>query len=205
MSRGRAVLNRVGLAVTGMALCLLGGGALLRGAGVFGPGAAARPVVGGDVAEFARDRLWFWPSLAAGGFLLAVAGLWWLVSRLRPDQVRRVRLRAGMGLVEVAGAPVGRVVAAQVCAHPRIRRARAVVRGSSRRPWLDLRLSASGGAPVGEVLALVGERALPGLRAALALERLPAVVRLSVDRRGCDRSHVRGLRRPRARAVHRAH
>ena len=166
MSRGRGLGERLGLAATGVALLLLGGGALLRGAGVFGPEAAARPMVGGDLVAFAGQRPWFWPSLAAGGFLLTVAGLWWLVSRLRPDTVRRrVRLRAGAGIVEVAGARVARPEAARVCAHPRIRRARAVVRGPAHRPWLDLRLSACGSAGLGELLALVGERAVPGLRA----------------------------------------
>ena len=211
MSRYRAVANRLGLAVTGLALLVLGGGALLRGAGAFGPEAAARPVVGGDLAEFAHDRPWFWPSLAAGGFLLAVAGLRWLVSRLRPGCVRRVRLRAGAGVVAVAGAPVARAVAARLCAHPRIRRARAVVRGPAHRPWLDLRLSACGGAGVGELLALVGDRAVPGLRAALAIDRLPAVVRLGFVRE--RRLRVRAwatsqdaTRRSRgARAVHTAH
>ncbi|MFO7251182.1 MAG: hypothetical protein DIU60_010580 [Actinomycetes bacterium] len=183
MSRGRGLGERLGLAATGVALLLLGGGALLRGAGVFGPEAAARPMVGGDLVAFAGQRPWFWPSLAAGGFLLTVAGLWWLVSRLRPDTVRRrVRLRAGAGIVEVAGARVARPEAARVCAHPRIRRARAVVRGPAHRPWLDLRLSACGSAGLGELLALVGERAVPGLRAALALGRLPAVVRLGLAR-----------------------
>lgn len=155
------MLNRVGLAVTGLALCLLGGGALLRGAGVFGPGAAARPVVGGDLAEFARGRLWFWPSLAAGGFLLAVAGLCWLVSRLRPGRVRRVRAGA-VDLVVGAVAPVGRAVAVQVRARPRVRRAWAVARG--RRPWRDPRPSARGGACLGEVLALVGAARCAGVR-----------------------------------------
>ena len=211
MSRYRAVANRLGLAVTGLALLVLGGGALLRGAGAFGPEAAARPVVGGDLAEFAHDRPWFWPSLAAGGFLLAVAGLRWLVSRLRPGRVRRVRLRAGAGVVAVAGAPVARAVAARLCAQARIRRARAVVRGPAHRPWLDLRLSACGGAGVGELLALVGDRAVPGLRAALAIDRLPAVVRLGFVRE--RRLRVRAwatsqdaTRRSRgARAVHTAH
>ncbi|GGM63741.1 hypothetical protein GCM10010106_07140 [Thermopolyspora flexuosa] len=211
MSRGRAVANRLGLAVTGLALLVLGGGALLRGAGAFGPEAAARPVVGGDLAEFAHDRPWFWPSLAAGGFLLAVAGLWWLVSRLRPGRVRRVRLRAGSGVVAVAGAPVARAVAARLCAHPRIRRARAVVRGPAHRPWLDLRLSACGGAGLRELLALVGDRAVPGLRAALAVDRLPAVVRLGFvrERRPLVRtwatSHDATRRSRGARAIHTAH
>ena len=81
-----------------------------------------------------------------------------------------------------------------------------VIAGSLYKIANDIRWMGSGPrAGLRELLALVGDRAVPGLRAALAVDRLPAVVRLSVDRRGCDRSHVRGVRRPRARAVHRAH
>ncbi|MEV5411769.1 hypothetical protein AB0K60_23385 [Thermopolyspora sp. NPDC052614] len=178
MSRGRAAVNRTGLALTGLLLWTLGGGALLRGMGVFGAGQAARPVVGGDLADFARDRLWFWPAMAAGGFLLVVAGVWWLSWLLRGDRARRVRLRSGPpGLSEVPGAPVGRMIAARVGGHPEVRRVRAVLRGAPGAPWLDLRLTVRGVARIGDLPTFLG-RAVPGPRSTPTLGKLPTVVRL---------------------------
>jgi hypothetical protein len=188
VNRRDARANRIGLAVIGIALCAVGGGALAVGLGAFGPDTAALPLLDGGVAGFARDRAWFWPGVAAAGILLAVAGLGWLVARLRGDRLRRLRLESGAsGVTELGGGAAGEALAVQVEGYPGVRRAHATLRGSPAAPRLDLRVRLRETASLAALVVLLREEALRDLSGALGRERVPTLVRLGFARDETDR------------------
>lgn len=84
MSRGIAIIDRVGTAVAALAL-LAGGLALI----LWATGDLSRWVAGADgqvttdrLAEITGETWWPW-AVGLGGVLLAGAALWWLLSHLR--------------------------------------------------------------------------------------------------------------------------
>jgi hypothetical protein len=97
--------------------------------------------------------------------------------------VRRLRLESGgHGVTEIGGGPAAGALAAQVGGYPGVRQAYATLRGSPASPRLDLRVSLTDDASVAAVLVLLREEAVRDLRAALGVERLPALVRIGVGR-----------------------
>ncbi|ETK35495.1 hypothetical protein [Microbispora sp. ATCC PTA-5024] len=173
--------NRTGLALVGLVLLVVGGLALARGLGAFGASAARRPLLEPGAAALAATRPWFWPAVAAAGVVLAIIGLAWLVSLLRLDRLRRLRLESGTsGVTEVDGGPASHAVAGQVMGYPAVRRARAVLRGRPDAPRLDLGVSAREPADLGALVTRLHDEAVPDLRTTLGLRRLPTLVRLSI-------------------------
>ncbi|MEV7805291.1 alkaline shock response membrane anchor protein AmaP [Microbispora sp. NPDC088329] len=173
--------NRVGLALCGLVPLAAGGLALARALGAFGGDAARRPVIDAGTRSFAATAPWFWPVVAAVGFVLALIGLAWLLALLRADRLRRLRLESGTsGVTEVDAHPASEALAAQVGAYPEVRRAHAVLRGSSDDPRLDLGVSAVEPADLGALVTRLHDEAVPDLRSTLGLRRLPATVRLDL-------------------------
>ncbi|GLW98679.1 alkaline shock response membrane anchor protein AmaP [Microtetraspora sp. NBRC 16547] len=176
--RGIAWCNRLGLTLLGLILFAAGGAALARGLGVFGASAARQPLLAGPVASFARTTAWFWPAVAAAGVVVAVIGLVWLVALLRADRLRRMRLESGpTGVTEIDAREAGAALATRVSAYGDVQRARAALRGTNDAPALDLRVTSRDPHP-DALLARLHDEAVPDLRSALGLERLPALVRV---------------------------
>lgn len=191
MNRGAGGVNRMGLTLLGLILLTAGGLAAARALGVFGAGAAGQPLLTDDIAAFARTRPWFWPAVAAAGVIIGVVGLSWLLAQFRHDRRGRWRVDAHpSGVTEVDSRPAGQALAAQVAAHPGVRRAHAVLRGPSDAPRLDLRITARESADLDDLVTRLHDEAIPDLRGTLGLTRLPTRVRLHLAPDG----HVRRIR-----------
>ncbi|MER6008867.1 alkaline shock response membrane anchor protein AmaP [Nonomuraea angiospora] len=186
--RGIAWGNRTGLTLLGLVLFAAGGAALARGLGVFGANAARVPLLPGPVSTFARSTSWFWPAVAAGGVVMGVIGLGWLLAQFRLDRLGRMRLESGpSGVTEIAGRQASEALAGQVSAYEGVRRARASLRGKPDAPALDLRVTSQDPAHPDALITRLHDEALPHLRTALGLERLPVLIRLRFDPGGRTR------------------
>ncbi|MEV0390890.1 alkaline shock response membrane anchor protein AmaP [Nonomuraea sp. NPDC050643] len=186
--RGIAWGNRTGLTLLGLILFVAGGAALARGLGVFGVNAARAPLLPAPVSAFARSTSWFWPAIAAGGVVVGVIGLSWLLAQFRLDRLGRMRLESGpSGVTEIGGRQASEAVADQVSAYEGVRRVRASLRGKPDIPVLDLRVTSQASAHPDALITRLHDEALPDLRAALGLEYMPAVVRLRFDTSGRTR------------------
>ncbi|WP_062429727.1 hypothetical protein [Herbidospora daliensis] len=187
--RGIAWGNRTGLALLGLILLAAGAVALALGLGVFGANAARASLLPGIVSAFAGSTSWFWPAVAAGGFVLGAIGLGWLLAQFRLDRLNRVRLESGpSGITEIGAKQAGETLADQVSAYQGVRRARASLRGKPDAPALDLRVTSRDPAHPDALITRLHDEALPDLRSALGLEHLPALIRLHFDpRRGRTR------------------
>ena len=173
--------NRTGLTLFGLVLLAAGGLALARALGAFGDAAARAPVVDAGARNLAATAPWFWPVVAAIGFVIGLIGLAWLLALPRLDRPRRLRLESGSsGVTEVEARPASQALAEQVSGYPDVRRARAVLRGSPDDPHLDLGVSAVEPADLGALVTRLHEEAVPDLRTTLGLRRLPARVRLTL-------------------------
>ncbi|MBB2748283.1 UNVERIFIED_ORG: hypothetical protein FHR35_008176 [Microbispora rosea subsp. rosea] len=173
--------NRTGLALSGLVLLAAGGLALARALGAFGDAAVREPVVDAGARNLAATAPWFWPVVAAIGFVIGLIGLAWLLALLRVDRPRRLRLESGTsGVTEVDAHPASEALAEQVSAYPDVRRAHAVLRGPSDDPHLDLGVSAVEPADLGALVTRLHDEAVPDLRTTLGLHRLPAMVRLDI-------------------------
>lgn len=186
--RGIAWGNRIGLVVLGLILLVAGAAALACGLGLFGANAARTPLLPGSVSTFAGSTSWFWPAVAAGGVVMGAVGLGWLLAQFRLDRLDRMRLESGpSGVTEIGGRQAGETLAGQVSAYEGVRRARASLRGKPDAPSLDLRVTSQDPTHPDALITRLHDEALPDLRTALGLERLPALIRLNFDPRGRTR------------------
>jgi len=183
VNRGRG--NRLGLALTGLALMVLGGFALARGLGAFGlDWAPARTsVVDGNVQRFfAGASPWIWWALALLALIVALLALRWLFVQGRGRSVASLRLAAGPGgVTTVAAGGVTHAVAADVTASPAVLSAEAALAGSPERPEVRLRLVTDERTPMREIIEHLSRVAIPRMRDALERERVPAVARVSLE------------------------
>ncbi|WP_030454547.1 hypothetical protein [Herbidospora cretacea] len=181
--RGIAWGNRTGLVVLGLILLAAGAAALALGLGVFGANAARAPLLPGSISAFAGSTPWFWPAVAAAAIVVSAVGLGWLLAQFRLDRLGRMRLESGRsGVTEIGGRQAGETLAGQVSAYEGVRRARASLRGKPDAPALDLRVTSQDPAHPDALITRLHDEALPDLRTALGLERLPALIRLRFDR-----------------------
>jgi hypothetical protein len=176
--RGIARANRAGLTTLGLILFAGGGAAVARGLGAFGSAAAREPLLDGGVTSLTQQG-WFWPAVAAASIVVALIGLTWLLALLRTGRLRRLRLDSGTsGITEMSGRLAGDTLGRQVSGFPGVRHARAVLRGPTDSPALDVSVTTRDPAAVGAVLARLRDEAFPAVRTTLGFERLPAIVRL---------------------------
>ncbi|WP_066373399.1 hypothetical protein [Herbidospora mongoliensis] len=186
--RGIAWGNRTGLVLLGLILLAAGAAALARGLGVFGANAAQAPLLPNPVSTFADSISWFWPAVAAGAVVVGVIGLSWLLAQFRLNRLGRMRLESGpSGVTEIGGRQAGETLAGQVSAYQGVRRARASLRGKPDAPALDLRVTSQDPAHPDALITRLHDEALPDLRTALGLERLPVLIRLRFDPGGRTR------------------
>ncbi|MEV0312199.1 hypothetical protein ACGFJC_34630 [Nonomuraea fuscirosea] len=185
MNRKTGRGNRLGLALVGLVLAVLGGSALARGLGAFSRdwAAADTPVVDGNVVGFfARNSPWIWWLVALAGLVVAVLGLRWLVVQGRREARGRLRVEGGpSGVTEVSPGGMERAVAADVATSPAVLSADANVRCPRGHPEVRLRLVADESAPMGELAEHLTTVALPHMRDALDRDQVPALARVSLE------------------------
>ncbi|GAA3753245.1 hypothetical protein HDA32_004491 [Spinactinospora alkalitolerans] len=173
--------NRWGLAVLGLPFLACGAAALATGLGVFGAG-LARATLLSDAAAGQLQRPWVPYVAAAVAVLVALLALRWLIVQGRTDAVARLRMEPdpASGTTELSAGAARGVFEDEVGDYPGVRRARARMTESSVRPHLRLDLTLNDDADAAAVWRRVRSEALENLRTALELERLPAVIRMSM-------------------------
>ncbi|WP_336206007.1 hypothetical protein [Nonomuraea sp. LPB2021202275-12-8] len=185
MNRKTGRGNRLGLALTGAVLTILGGVGLARGLGTFSTdwAPAGTPVVDGNVQDFfARTSPWIWWALAALSLVVALLALRWLLVQGRTDRYDSVLLEGGPGgVTRVTADGVAHALAADVASGPAVLSADASLAGSPRQPEVRLRLVADEHTPMRAITDHLTRVAIPHLRAALERERVPTVARVSLE------------------------
>ncbi|MFD3686086.1 alkaline shock response membrane anchor protein AmaP [Nocardiopsis sp. NPDC058631] len=179
-SRRSARGNRWGLAVVGTVPLLAGAAALAAGRGVFGASFAKSPLLSGPVAGF-LDQQWVPYAAVAVAVVAGFLALRWLMAQGLNDTVGRLVLeKSHAGRVEMSESVARGALEQEVADYPGVRRARARLTESSDAPHLRLTLTLDDDADVTGVWQRVRSDALANLRRSLDLERVPAVVRMSM-------------------------
>ncbi|GLU47638.1 alkaline shock response membrane anchor protein AmaP [Nocardiopsis ansamitocini] len=173
--------NRWGLAFVGLLLLAAGAAALAAGLGAFGTGVAGSPLLTDSAARYTRAS-WVPYAVVALSVVLALIALRWLVVQGRVDWVGRLRMEPEplMGTTELTAGAARGVFEEEVGEYPGVRRARVKMTESSSSPHLRLDLTLNADADATAVWRRVRGEALENLRSSLELDRLPAVVRMTM-------------------------
>jgi hypothetical protein len=186
MTRHTARVSRTGLLIIGLILLLGAGAVLARGlkasATVLGNPHAALLTQG--QAQYPVKNSWAWPAVAAGSFVIAVLALWWMAAQTRTRQVRRLPLEPDRlhGTTTLRADAATGAMTDELKSHPSIRASDALLHGSATTPALRLGVTAENRADPGLVRAGIETEALPHLRGALELDKIPTVLRLQFSR-----------------------
>ncbi|TDE59474.1 hypothetical protein E1295_02670 [Nonomuraea mesophila] len=173
--------NRWGLALVGLVLTVLGGLALARGLGAFGP--AGEPVVDGGVRDFfVRTGPWIWWVVALVALAVALVGLWWLLAQARAQPRGPLRVESGPnGVTEVAPGAMAQAVADDVASGPAVLSAHADVVDERDGPSVRLRVVADESAPLRDLSRHLSTVVLRHVRDALERDQVPAIARVSLE------------------------
>jgi hypothetical protein len=122
--------------------------------------------------------------VAAGSFVIAVLALWWMAAQSRTRAVRRMPLEPDRrhGTTTLRADAATAAMTGELESHPGIRASGALLRGSATTPGLQLGVTAENRADPGLVRAGIETEALPHLRGALELDKIPTVLRLQFSR-----------------------
>jgi hypothetical protein len=186
MTRHTARVSRTGLVIIGLILLLGAGAVLARGlnasATVLGDPHA--PLLTQGQVQYPTENSWTWPVVAAGSFVIAVLALWWMAAQSRTRAVRRMPIEpdSRQGTTTLRADAATGAMTDELDADPSIRASDALLHGSATAPGLRLAVTAENRADPGLVRAGIETRALPHLRGALGLEKIPTVLRLQFSR-----------------------
>lgn len=176
--------NRIGLAIVGVVLLLVGIAALLRAADVMPGvlGSAQAPVLDQQTQDIA-GQAWFWPVVALVALIIGLLALRWLAVQGRSNTVRQLRLESDnrRGATRLPADAATDALEDDLTASPYLQRAQARLRGSAAHPRLDLSVTMAHNAEPSEALDRTYE-ALDRYRQALDEPDAPATVRLRVAR-----------------------
>jgi hypothetical protein len=186
MTRHTSHVSRIGLAVIGLIL-LLGAGAVLArslNASASVLGSPHAPLLTHGQARYPAKNSWVWPVVAAASFLIAALALWWMAAQTRTGAVRRMPVEPDRvhGTTTLRAGAVTGALASELKSHPSVRSANALLHGSSTAPCLRLGVTAENRADPGLVRAGIENEALPHLRSALELDKIPTVALLQFSR-----------------------
>jgi hypothetical protein len=186
MTRHTARVSRTGLVIIGLILLLGAGAVLARGlnASTSVLGNPHAPLLTHGQVQYPTTNSWVWPVVAAASFLIAVLALWWMSAQTRNAAVRRLPLEPDRvhGTTTLRADAATGAMTDELKSHPSIRAADAILHGSSTAPGLRLGVTAENRADPGSVRADIENEALPHLRSALELDKIPTVLRLQFSR-----------------------
>ncbi|GAA4635111.1 hypothetical protein GCM10023196_079370 [Actinoallomurus vinaceus] len=175
--------NRMGLALTGLALLCAGGMALATGLGAFGPRRAHRPIWLATASRWVAAHGWFWPAAAAIAGAVALLGAGWLAALGRNRRLRRLAIGdARSGSTRMAARVAVRTVVADVTAYDGVHAVRARLTGRAAAPRMLLRVTCPADADLAGLGRRIRDEALARLRAALARDDITGVVIFDVVR-----------------------
>jgi hypothetical protein len=186
MTRHTARVSRTGLVIIGLILLLGAGAVLARGLDVSTTvlGDPHAPLLMQGQVQYPTKNSWVWPVVAAGSFLIAVIALWWMAAQSRTRAVRRMPLEADRlhGTTTLRADAATRAMTGELESHPSIRASDALLHGSATAPGLRLGVTTENRADPGLARASIEAEALPHLRGALELDKIPTVLRLHFSR-----------------------
>jgi hypothetical protein len=192
LERKTARGNRFGLTLCGLILLALGGLTLAQALGAFGGLASREPILGAEEVGFFARNPWMWWVLAALGVIAAALGLRWLLAQARKDSLSGLRLSEDeTGITEVESSGLTRALESDLTAHPAVLRAQAALTGTEAEPGIRLRLTADEAGPLDPVRDHLTTQAIPRMRRALEVDRLPTLVKLKVAEPGDQPRRVR--------------
>ncbi|MFF3646787.1 alkaline shock response membrane anchor protein AmaP [Streptomyces sp. NPDC002564] len=179
-----STVNRVVLALAGLALLVLGGSVLAVGLGASPPSWWIHDGKG-DVLLSAADRTrwrdegWFWPAVVAALAVCVLLALWWLSAQLRTRRLAEVLVETGDGEgALLRGRAMENVLAGEAQALDGVERAQARLTGRRSTPQARLDLVLEPHATPSDALRRLSAQALAHARDSAGLASLPAEVRL---------------------------
>ncbi|MEU6345566.1 alkaline shock response membrane anchor protein AmaP [Streptomyces sp. NPDC046977] len=181
MSAVRSTVNRVLLALVGLALLLGGAFVLCAGTGLLDrPWTGPRDVLlaPGDRTRY-TGASWWWPAVLTALALIVLGALWWLLAQPRERRLRRFTVDAddGGGTV-LRGRALEEVIAADAAELPGVDHAAATLAGTPTAPTARLLLALAPHAVPGTVLAELDGAVLRRACTSAGLPALPAEARL---------------------------
>lgn len=194
----RAV-NRVLLALTGVLLLALGLTALFGGFDLpqrlnvsmpsGWPWTTPQDVVLPDADRTRwRSEGWWWPTVLAVLGALVLLLLWWLLAQLRRHRLGEVLVESGDGEgALLRGKALENVIESEAASLPGVDRATVRLAGRRTAPRASVSLMLSAHAAPGPVLGRLTDEALEHARESVALEALPAEVRLRATKHRPER------------------
>ncbi|CAL9403822.1 hypothetical protein SUDANB96_01522 [Streptomyces sp. enrichment culture] len=189
----RVTVNRVLLALTGLALLVLGGSVLAVGLGAPAPSwwiHDGRHDVLLDQAERTRwrDDAWWWPTVIAVLAVLLILALWWLTAVLRRRRLAEVLVDTGDGAgAQLRGGALQSVVRAEASALDGVSRAHVRLKGRPNAPSARIRLVLEPHAAPATTLDELTTGTLTHAKDSARLDALPAVIRMSSARHKAER------------------
>jgi hypothetical protein len=177
----RATVNRVVLALVGLALLLVGVVVLCGATGLL-----HRPYTGRDdvlLSDADRTRYegasWWWPAVIAVLAVLVLCALWWLLAQVRDRRLRRLTVDADDdGMAVLRGRALEEIIAADAGQLHGVDHATTALTGTPTAPRARLLLALAPQAVPGEVLAELDSAVLDRARVSAGLPLLPAEARL---------------------------
>jgi hypothetical protein len=186
MTRRTARVSRTGLVIIGLVLLLAAGAVLARSlnASTTALGDPHAPLLTQGQVQYPTENSWVWPVVAAGSFIIAALALWWMAAQTRARAVRRMPLEPDRihGTTTLRADAATGAMTDELESHPSIRASDALLHGSATSPGLRLGVTTENRADPGLVRANIETEALPHLRRALELEKIPTVLRLEFSR-----------------------
>jgi hypothetical protein len=195
----RTVVNRVLLALTGLALLVVGLSVLVGSLDLQRRWDVTMPhwwpfTGPEDVLLTAHDRTryrsdgWWWPVVIAALGVIVLAALWWLLAQLRTRRLRQLRIDSGDGTGAVLrGRALERVLTAETEAYRGVEWARATLGGKRGTPAARIVLGLAPDAGPDEVVRGLDTAVLERARTSAGLDRLPAEARLRPVRHRASR------------------
>ncbi|SDK85849.1 alkaline shock response membrane anchor protein AmaP [Streptomyces indicus] len=187
------IANRVLLGLTGLALLVFGGSALIAGLG--GPlpswwcyGAPSDAVLTETARNRFREDTWWWPAVFGALGLLFALMVWSLVAQVRRNRLSEVLVDSGdgQGALLRARALAG-VLAGAAEELDGVERADVLLVGRRNAPEARVHLVLEGHAAPRETLQRMTYEALATARDSAGLDRLPAEVEMGAARRRARR------------------
>lgn len=182
--------NRYGLFLTGLVLLIGGGLALARSLGAFnhpvpllGPASAGSPLLSQPETDYVHGASWLWPVVGVAAALLTLVCLRWLLTQLRTDRVGTLQLEPDRthGGTRISSGVITAAVQDEVGSYRGVHQVRARLTNNPAEPELHLTISAERHTDLRRLRTRIHDEAIPHVRGALELDRLPVQLTLRLD------------------------
>ncbi len=178
--------NRFGLGLIGVILIVGGAAVIGQTQGVvdriFTTTSTHDPLLSSTEVDFAHQHGWFWPVAAVAAGIVALLCLRWLIVQLRRDRPSTYQLEPdrSTGATRLPTAVLAQAVAEEIETFASVRRARLDLDGRADRPAAHVSVVMEDRAQFGPVRHRIETEALPHLRDALGVERVPVRITFRV-------------------------